>query len=143
MKFTDIPEGQLKDIKNNLENGMLEVDVGEMVGISQATYFRWKKDMPEFAEFCRKAVLDYKRKLITAVNIGSLKDGKLALAILEKRWPQEWNTVKKIELVDPEKELERIRKLVYGDEKVSDPSSEPINGEVVETPELGSGDVQK
>ena len=42
-------------------------------------------------------VIRYKEKLITTLNMGSLKDYRAALAILKVRFPAEWNVVKRVE----------------------------------------------
>ena len=90
MKIEEIPQIIRNEIKNNLENGILEEDVGQLSGSSKSTYFRWKKEVKGFDEFCEKAILTYKKKLINAVNLGTIKDGKLALEMLERRWPDQW-----------------------------------------------------
>lgn len=90
MKFEDISKIQLEETKQNLENGVPEEDTGPLSGYSRTTYFRWKKEIPEFEEFVEKAILTYKKKLINAMNLGTIKDGKLALEILKTRWPKQW-----------------------------------------------------
>jgi hypothetical protein len=43
-----------------------------------------------FKSQCEVAELRYKEKLIKCVNIGSLKDAKVALEVLKMRWPEDW-----------------------------------------------------
>lgn len=132
-KQYDKEDPVVKQILQDLELGVWEKDAGPLAGISEATYFNWKKQWPDFREDCRKAVLNYKRKLIQAVNIGAVKDGRVAIETLRTRWPAEWNTAKKIAIVDPQTELQNTIKLLKGelsDEEIA--GMEVIDGEVVD-----------
>ena len=116
MTFKDIEQRILDEIKKLLEMGVLEKDAGPMVGIGRMTYFRWKKEIPEFKNWCVNAVLDYKKNLVMAVNVNSVKDGKVAMEMLRTRWPGDYNIAKKIAIIDPEKELKKTLAILNGEE---------------------------
>ena len=109
------PNANKKDIIiKKLGAGMWFRDSCTMAGIDESTGHRWKQSDASFASRVEAAIIEYKEKLITCVNLGALKNPKVAIRVLETRWSEEWNAVKKIEIVDPQKELQRIEGLIYG-----------------------------
>lgn len=107
-----------------LEEGSWFKDACLMAGISEETGHRWKRRDNSFDSQVELSILKYKRNLIKCVNIGALKDAKIALEVLRVRWGDEWNIPKKlehkgsIELDISNKELaENIRKIITQDDK--------------------------
>ena len=126
MTLKDISEPILKGIIEGLEGGMLEDDVA-IKYCSHATYWRWKKDIVkvnengqavdiegkvltknekgewdgqpifEFKELVDKAIIAYKEKIYKALSINAVKSGKIALEVLRRRFPSQWNVPQKIE----------------------------------------------
>lgn len=126
MTIKDIPEIVLKGITDGLEGGMLEEDVA-IKYCSSTTYWRWKKEILkvnesgnvvdidgnvltknekgewdgqpiyEFKELVDKAIIAYKEKIYKALTINSVKSGKIALEVLRRRFPSQWNVPQKIE----------------------------------------------
>jgi hypothetical protein len=93
----EIPEVVLLGILKDLEEGMNEDDAGAL-NKSRATYYRWKKEIPKFAEMIQEAKLRYKKRLINAVTLNSIKSGRVGLEVLRRRYPKEWNVPQKIDL---------------------------------------------
>lgn len=112
----DPNKGKKDKIVEYLENGMWFKDACVLSGITEQTGHRWKREDVSFVSRVEAGILTYKEKLIKVVNIGSIKDARVAIEVLKTRWPDEWNAVKKVEIVDPQKELNRIRELIYGNE---------------------------
>jgi hypothetical protein len=138
MTFNDINSETMLEILSALESGSFEKDAGLWGGISEETYFRWKREIPEFKTIVERAILTYKRNLIQAANIGAIKDGKIALEILRTRFPDEWNIAKKVQLIDPEAELKRIKALIFDEEDVQE--GEVVNeSDKPQVPQISQG----
>lgn len=86
-------------IYNYLTDGMFKKDAALMVGIDESTFYRWMQSDASFASRVEASILEYKHTLIRNVNACAIKDGKLALEILKRRFPSDWN-VKSNEEVD-------------------------------------------
>lgn len=80
----------VKEILASIEEGLSQKDAAMLAGISEDTFYTWKKEKPEFSELLERAILKYKQKLIGYVNTSAVKDGKLALEVLSRKWPQEF-----------------------------------------------------
>lgn len=91
MTIDDINPKKLKSILDALERGMYERDAAAIGGVSERTYYRWKREIPEFEQKVTVSILKYKRSLIMAVHASALKNGSMALKILKTRYPKEWN----------------------------------------------------
>lgn len=107
MTLADLPKLVLQGILEDLSQGLLENDVAKK-WVSVSTYYRWKKDVVridengeqifEFAEAVEKAIVTYKEKIYKAINLHTIKSGKTALEVLRRRFPDEWNVSKKVDL---------------------------------------------
>ena len=102
-----------KVILQKIENGMTLKDAAALAGIDESTLHRWKQKDASFASQILKAKIRYKEKLISIVNVRSVKDGKLALDVLARRWPDEWGARQQLEVVvDPQREIRRIIEMI-------------------------------
>jgi len=125
------PNRKIKDnILDLIEEGMWQRDSAILAGINERTFYRWLIDDVSFASQVERAILKYKQKLIKVVNIGSIQKPDIAVRVLEKRWPEEWDKPKKIEVVDPDKQLsETLSKLmgtpITNKEELTKDSDEP------------------
>lgn len=99
-----------------LEEGLSFKDSCISAGITERTGHRWKNEDVSFVSQVEASITKYKEKLIRCVNQGALTNAKIALEVLKIRWPDEWNPVKKVQMFDPQEELEKIRELIYGKE---------------------------
>lgn len=83
------------EIKNKiyeyLKEGMHRKDAANMAGISEATFYRWLESDESFKSRIEANILEYKRSLIHCVNTCAIKDGRLALEVLKRRFPKEWS----------------------------------------------------
>src|SRR3990167_3935465 len=104
-----------KAVVSELENGMTLKDAAIYCGISRATLLRWRHEDEAFEAKIKKAKITYKRSLIRCVNIRSIEDGRLALEMLARKWPDEYAEKRQVEfIIDPEKEIRRIIETIRG-----------------------------
>lgn len=87
-------ENQKKEkVKNKiceyLKQGMSKKDAAIMAGISEATFYRWMVD-ESFESRAEASILEYKHTLVNNVTKCAEKDGRLALEVLKRRFPNEW-----------------------------------------------------
>jgi hypothetical protein len=80
-----------EDICNYLKQGLLKKDASVMAGIDESTLYRWMNDDASFASRVEASVLEYKHSLIKYVNTSAVNDGRLALEVLRRRFPDEWS----------------------------------------------------
>jgi hypothetical protein len=83
--------------KERLETLIKKVDLSKEEKIELKQLQEEKILCESFESRVEAGIIKYKEKLITTLNIGSLKDYRAALAILKARFPAEWNVVKRIE----------------------------------------------
>lgn len=119
-----------------LEAGLWFKDACIAAGVSEPTGHRYKTDDKVFKSQVEASISKYKEKLIKCINEGATKDPKIALDILKIRFPEEWNPVKKIQIVDPEAELKRIKDLIYGEQPDTTGSDTSTQGSDSQDPEL-------
>jgi hypothetical protein len=78
------------EICSNIEGGMSQKDSAILAGISEDTFYAWRKEKSEFSESVERAILRYKQCLVSKVNSYAFKDGRLALEVLSRKWPHEY-----------------------------------------------------
>lgn len=69
---------------------MSQKDSALLAGISEDTFYAWRKEKSEFSESVERAILRYKQGLVSKVNSYAFKDGRLALEVLSRKWPNEF-----------------------------------------------------
>lgn len=109
-----------------LEEGMLQKDAAILSGIDESTFYRWIRKSASFASRVQTALATYRNKLIQCINLNAVRDGKLALDVLGRRFPEDWAAKVKVGELDPEAEIQRIKKLIQNgdveDERVPENS---------------------
>lgn len=80
----------VKEIAGYIEEGLSKKDAALLAGISESTFYEWWNAKPEFLESVTLAVTKYKRQLVNMLRIQAAQNGKLALEVLARRWPEEW-----------------------------------------------------
>ena len=79
------------EIKNNiysyLRKGMYKKEAAIMAGISEATFYRWLEEDESFDSQVEVNILEYKHSLLKIINDCAEKDGRLALEVLRRRFP--------------------------------------------------------
>ena len=102
-------------IIEKIEDGMTLKDAAILSGISEPTVHRWKNEDESFDNRILTAGIKYKEKLVRIVNVRSIEDGRLALEMLARKWPDEYGVKQQVEFViDPEKEIRRIIDTIRG-----------------------------
>jgi len=75
--------------------GVTRGGAAQAVGVDPTTVCRWMRTPgPEFDRFrvlVRHAEAMFEQRLVRIVNEAALKDGRLALKLLERRCPQGWS----------------------------------------------------
>lgn len=80
-----------------LKEGMFKKDAAIMAGISEATFYRWIEEDESFKSQVEASILEYKHTLIKNVTTCAAKDGKLALEVLRRKFPKEWDCKRDLE----------------------------------------------
>lgn len=75
------------NICNYLKQGLYKRDSAILAGISEATFYRWLEEDESFESRVEASILEYKHSLIKIVNACAEKDGRLALEVLRRRFP--------------------------------------------------------
>lgn len=96
------------EICDYLENGLFQKDAAKLAGISETTFYDWLENKRSFRSRVEASLLKYKEKLIKNVNKGTDKEGKLALEVLARRWPDEFG-----EKIKHEGTIKHEHKLTY------------------------------
>lgn len=73
-----------------LKEGMSKKDSVVLSGISEPTLYRWIDEDESFKSQVEASILEYKHELIKNLVTSTSKDGRLALEILSRRYPQDW-----------------------------------------------------
>lgn len=85
---------KLAAIYKAVENGMSYKDACAVSGISEATFYEWKKSKPEFLETLCRAEAKGQKVLLNKIRAS--KDWRASAWILERRY-ETWNRKEKIE----------------------------------------------
>lgn len=93
-----------KNIKSMFEQGATERQVIKWLGISADTFYRWKKQYPEFSDICKEG----KQELISKLR------GKLVERALGGSYTEERTTTKIVDGKE-QKETIKITKMVLPD----------------------------
>lgn len=85
-----------------------------MAGISEASFYRWIEEDESFKSRVEANILEYKHTLVRNVTTCAEKDGRLALEVLKRRYPQEWGNNEYVGRSHEELETERknVRELL-------------------------------
>lgn len=109
-------EEKVQEILKMLENGMNQKDAAALCGVSEASWYRWKRENDSINSRVEASVLKYKQSLIQIVNVGCLKNPKLALEILSRKYPNEYGVKHEVEVIDPQAEIQRMMNIITGKE---------------------------
>lgn len=83
-------------------------------GVDPSTGHRWKQKDATFATQVEAGIIEYKWRLIQCVNAAAIKNGKIALKMLQLRFPNEWDPKRRYLVYNPQEELHRIHSMIYG-----------------------------
>lgn len=99
-------------IYDYLKGGMSKKDSAVMSGISEATFYRWIDEDESFESLVEANILKYKQTLIQNINRAAEKDGRLALEVLTRRFPNEWNPNRVYDRDSDEESIQKIADLL-------------------------------
>lgn len=106
----------MDEVKSNiykfLENGMFKKDAAMMAGVSESTLYRWIDEDKSFESRVEASILIYKQSLIRKINRAAEKDGRLALEVLSRRFPNEWSANRLNEIEDDEVSIQKIATII-------------------------------
>ncbi len=105
MKYT---EALADEIAALVADGMSPTRAGVLLDISAETISAWKRTKPEFAAKIEKGRALYVQKLVKRIDKAGESDWKAAMALLERREPEEFGKVSTVKTVDSI-ERERLR----------------------------------
>ena len=92
---------QKEQLLNNLRDGMTIEAACALAGVHKTTFYRWRKNDPEWEELSDHAmnfaepILLHQLKTAAEDKMG---DWRAYAWILERRWPQRWGARQEIEL---------------------------------------------
>lgn len=72
-----------------LKEGMYKKDAAIMAGIDESTLYRWIEADASFASRVEASILEYKHSLVQNINTQAKIDGRLALELLKRRFPND------------------------------------------------------
>lgn len=101
----------VKEICEHIEDGHYLKDAAELAGVSESTFYHWKKTKSEFSESIRRALMRYKDKLLKLFHGSATerRDARAALEMLGRRFPDQWGEKLKMEIaVNPKEEMDKI-----------------------------------
>lgn len=104
-KGVDDAEGELAAL---VADGMSPTRAGVLLDVSGETVSGWKRTKPEFDAKVEKGRALYVQKLVKRIDKAGETEWKAALALLERREPDEFGKVSTVKTVDP-MEMERKR----------------------------------
>lgn len=87
MKYS---EEIVNEIVGYVKEGLMYKDAYELAGISETTFYEWKKKYKEFAEALKKAEPHLKRKNLMLIQKHADKTWQASAWILERRFPEEF-----------------------------------------------------
>lgn len=89
----------VKQICDELEQGMTKKDAAILSGITEETFYQWMKK-PEFSESVELAESKYIKSTTMMLNFktGTEPTGSRALEILARRRPDEWGDKTKVQV---------------------------------------------
>ena len=125
-------EGKVTEICDYIESGLTAKDAAMLAGITEETYYSWKKTKPEFSESVKKAELELKKKTVKGVLNAGDKDWRANAWWLERKYTDEFY-LNKNESATP-----TVNMVVYLPERLID-NRKVIEGETI-TEELNGGD---
>lgn len=78
------------EICGYIKEGLYQKDAAMLSGISESTFYEWLSTKSEFSESISRASIEYKRSLLKSITRQTVKDGKLALEMLGRRYPNQF-----------------------------------------------------
>lgn len=84
-------EEMISEITGYIKQGSTAKDASAIAGISEETFYAWKKEKPEFSESLERAKIQYKNSLIKRIEKVSEKNWRACAWLLERRFPDDFS----------------------------------------------------
>lgn len=81
---------RLAKFKALLESGLSIRGSALSCGLSESCVYRWRDTDPAFEELVQSAMAESEHRLVGLALEGAKKDGRIALMMLERRFPESW-----------------------------------------------------
>lgn len=104
----------IDEIEKSLRMGMTQEDAATLAGISEETFYQWKKKKPEFSEAIKKALLICKQRNVGIIQKAAISTWQAAAWYLERRFPLEFALRQRHEVSGPNGGPIRLEDLVAG-----------------------------
>src|SRR5688572_5001872 len=82
---------RLAQLKKLLESGMSLSGASRACGMCESLIYKWREADPAIDVMVQEAVAESERKLVELAMEGARKDGRIALMMLERRFPESWS----------------------------------------------------
>jgi len=87
----------VQKIIEKIKLGLTEKDAYTLAGINHDSFYKWKKNKPEFAEKLKKAETELKQKHLARIQEASIKTWTASAWLLERKFPEEFSLRSKFE----------------------------------------------
>jgi hypothetical protein len=81
---------RLAKLKELLESGMSLRGATRACGMCESLIYKWREADPLIDQMVTQAMAESERKLVELAMEGARKDGRIALMMLERRFPDSW-----------------------------------------------------
>lgn len=78
------------EICQYVQDGSTQRDSAIMSGISEETFYTWRKNKSEFSESLKKAHAEHKKTLLATITSATEKSWQAAAWILERRYKEDY-----------------------------------------------------
>lgn len=82
---------RLAKLKGLLESGMSLRGATQACGMCESLIYKWRSSDPAVEELIQSALAESEHALVQLAMEGARKDGRVALMMLERRFPESWS----------------------------------------------------
>lgn len=133
-KSKQTPE-RLAQLRELLESGMSLIGASRACGMCESLIYKWRESDPAIEQMIEKAMAQSERKLVELALEGAKKDGRVALMMLERRFPETWS--KRSQHIHAHADMGTLAKLVE-QRRARDAQLAAVTVEVLEPSEVES-----
>lgn len=126
------PEIQ-REICEHIEKGLSEKDAYTYAGVKESTYFKWKREIVQFSQAIKKALIGFKRTHLETIGRASKRSWTAAAWLLERKFPAEFKEQKGVEHSD-KLTLDELVKLIPESQRTDNHDNSSSKGMDMEKP---------
>lgn len=82
---------RLAKLRGLLESGVSLKGASLACGMCESLIYKWRESDPAIEQLVQEAMAESERKLVELAMEGAKKDGRVALMMLERRFPESWS----------------------------------------------------